>query len=132
VSGLSPWPRRTRHPSALPVCAEGLSPTEPVKSARFSSPLAGSLGIQGHSPNLSPRHSKQALAGLQVRPRQRVAAAKLSPVSFPLPMLGQVAIEQQVITEQEAVVVNVAAAEFQGYQLMREAQPSTPQEVQPG
>ena len=104
----------------------------PVKSARFSSPLAGSPRILGRNPNLSLRHSKQAPVGLQVRPRRRVTAAKLSPVSFPLPMLGQVAVDQQVITEQEAVVVNVAAAEFQGYQLMREAQPSTPQEVQPG
>jgi hypothetical protein len=63
---------------------------------------------------------------------QWVHFLRYPPVSFPLPMLGQVAVEQQVITEQEAVVVNVAAAEFQGYQLMREAQPSTPQEVQPG
>lgn len=58
-------------------------------------------------------------------PRQRVAVAKLSPISFPLPMLGQVAVEQQVIARQEAVVA-IAAARFEGYQWMREAQPSTP------
>jgi hypothetical protein len=40
-------------------------------------------------------------------------------------MLGQVAVEQQVIARQEAVVA-IAAARFEGYQLMREAQPSTP------
>ena len=48
-------------------------------------------------------------------PRQRVAVAKLSPISFPLPMLGQVAVEQQVIARQEAVVA-IAAARFEGYQ----------------
>lgn len=46
---------------------------------------------------------------------QEVAVAKLSRLSFPLPMLEQVAVGQQVIIEQEAVVV-IVTAEFEGYQ----------------
>jgi hypothetical protein len=47
-------------------------------------------------------------------PRQQVAVAKLRPLSFPLPMLGQDAVEQQVIAGQEAIVV-IAVTEFEGY-----------------
>jgi hypothetical protein len=49
-------------------------------------------------------------------PRKQVAVAKLRPLSFPLPMLGQDAdaVEQQVIAGQEAIVV-IAVTEFEGY-----------------
>ena len=72
------------------------------------------LRIQGHILILSPWYSKQAPVRQQTMPRQRVTVAKLSPLSFPLPMLGQVAVEQQVIAGQEAIVV-IAVTEFEGY-----------------
>ena len=73
--------------------------------------------------------------GQQVMLKQEVAAvAKLSPLSFPLPMLEPVAAGQQVITGQEAVAViaAAAAAEFEGNLWMREARPSNPLVAQPG